>query len=105
MRLNSSSLVTASVVFLYISYAVPVLCLLHYGRNNLKHGPFYMGKFGLFSNIVLLAWTLFTVIMYSFPAVRPVMASNMNYISAVYGILALNFRGIMEREQARVWDE
>ena len=69
-------MVTACIVLLYISYSVPVICLLIRGRNNIRHGPFWMGGFGFFSNIVLLAWTGFTLIMYSFPPVMPVRAGS-----------------------------
>lgn len=69
-------MVTATITLLYLSYAVPVICLLIKGRNNIKHGPFWMGKIGLVSNVVLLAWTLFTFVMYSFPAYKPVVATS-----------------------------
>lgn len=65
-------MVTACIVLLYISYCIPVVALLIKGRNNIKHGPFWLGKFGLFTNCVLLVWTMFTLIMYSFPFVKPV---------------------------------
>ncbi|KAF2724430.1 choline transport protein [Polychaeton citri CBS 116435] len=85
-----NSMVTATIVLLYISYAVPVTCLLFVkGRDNIKHGPFWMGKIGAVSNVVLLAWTLFTLVMYSFPYTQPVTAGNMNYVSAVYGVVTL----------------
>jgi len=71
-------MVTACIVLLYLSYSIPILCLLIRGRDNIKHGPFWMGRFGLFANIVLLMWTLFTLIMYSFPYALPVKSSNMN---------------------------
>ncbi len=71
-----SSMVTACIVLLYMSYTIPVVCLLIRGRNNIPHGPFWMGPIGLFSNIVLLMWTCFTLIMYSFPPVQPVVASS-----------------------------
>lgn len=82
-------MVTACIVLLYISYAIPVICLLIRGRDNIRHGPFWMGKFGLFSNVVLLAWTAFTLIMYSFSPIQPVRPSNMNYVSAVYGVVVI----------------
>jgi len=69
-------MVTACIVLLYLSYSIPVLCLLLRGRDNILHGPFWMGSLGLFSNIVLLAWTGFTLIMYSFPPVMPVKAGS-----------------------------
>ena len=71
-----NSMVTACIVLLYISYAIPVICLLVKGRGNIRHGPFWLGGVGLFSNVVLLLWTVFTLVMYSFPPVRPVVASS-----------------------------
>lgn len=71
-----NSMVTACIVLLYISYAVPVICLLVKGRDNIKHGPFWLGPVGLASNIVLLAWTVFTLVMYSLPYTMPVEASS-----------------------------
>ena len=46
-----------------------------------------MGPIGLFANIVLLLWTAFTLVMYSFPSIQPVTAGDMNYVSAVYGVV------------------
>ncbi|KAI5795517.1 amino acid/polyamine transporter I [Geopyxis carbonaria] len=83
-----NSMVTACIVLLYISYAIPVILLLMKGRDNIKHGPFWLGRFGMFCNYVLLAWTLFTLVMYSFPYTMPVEAGTMNYVSAVYGAVA-----------------
>ncbi|KAF8609631.1 amino acid transporter [Ceratobasidium sp. AG-I] len=84
-----NSMVTGCLVFLYISYAIPVSCLLARGRNSIKHGPFWLSGVGLFSNIVLLGWTLFTLVFYNFPFVKPVEAGNMNYVCAVIGIYAI----------------
>lgn len=69
-------MVTACIVLLYISYSIPVVCLLYQGRNNIPHGPFWMGPLGFFANIVLLLWTLFTLVMYSFPVAKPVKGSS-----------------------------
>jgi choline transport protein len=71
-----NSMVTACIVLLYISYAIPVTLLLIKGRNNIPHGPFWMGPLGYFSNVVLLLWTLFTLGMYSLPYVKPVTSSS-----------------------------
>lgn len=84
-----NSMVTACIVLLYISYAIPVVCLLIRGRQTIKHGPFWLGSFGLAADCVLLAWTLFTFVMYSFPAVMPAAPGNMNYVSAVYGVVGM----------------
>lgn len=92
LELSTSSMVTACIVLLYISYTIPVVCLLIRGRNNIPHGPFWMGRVGLFSNIVLLAWTAFTLIMYSFPPVQPVTAGSEFYHSLLILFLILLIR-------------
>lgn len=110
-----NSMVTACIVLLYISYAIPVVLLLMKGRDNIKHGPFWMGRFGLFCNYVLLIWTAFTLVMYSFPYSKPIKAGTMNYVSAVYGVVAViimgywyargkrTFRSRDEREHLGEW--
>jgi choline transport protein len=102
-------MITACIVLLYLSYAIPVVALLVKGRSNIKHGPFWLGPIGLFANIVLLCWTLFTLVMYSFPYAKPVEAGTMNYVSAVYAVVTIimavdwifrgrkSFRGAGER--------
>lgn len=82
-----NSMVTACIVLLYVSYSIPVACLLYKGRDNIRRGPFWMGSLGFFSNCVLLLWTLFTLVMYSFPPYMPATASNMNYVCAVYAVV------------------
>ncbi|KAA8904970.1 amino acid/polyamine transporter I [Sphaerosporella brunnea] len=81
-----NSMVAACIVLLYISYAIPVVLLLIKGRTNIQPGPFWLGPFGHFCNYVLLAWTLFTLIMYSFPYTKPVTTGTMNYVSVVYAV-------------------
>lgn len=78
-----NSMVTGSIIFMYLSYAVPTLCLLYRGRDKIKHGPFWMGKIGFVSNIVTCIWTLFAFVFYSFPSYMPVTGGNMNYVSVV----------------------
>lgn len=82
-------MVTACIVLLYISYSIPVACLLLRGRSTLRPGPFWLGPIGAFANVVLLLWTCFTLVMYSFPYAMPVTGSNMNYVSAVYGVVCV----------------
>ncbi|KAH7116840.1 choline transport protein [Dendryphion nanum] len=107
-----NSMIAACIVLLYTSYAIPIVSLLIRGRSTLKPGPFWLGRFGLVCNIVLLAWTLFTLIMYSFPYTMPVAPGNMNYVSVVYAVVAgivavdwmvrgrKSFRGVGERKKS-----
>ena len=75
------SMVTACVVLLYLSYSIPVLCLLGRGRKlkGAGRGWFWMGKWGWLANGVLVAWTLVCLIMYSFPVFYPVEAGSKSY--------------------------
>ncbi|KAF7895038.1 hypothetical protein EAF00_006852 [Botryotinia globosa] len=83
-----NSMIIGCIVLPYISYSIPLLCLLHKGRDKISHGPFWLGKFGYIANLVTIVWTLFALIMFSFPIHLPVTASNMNYISVIYCVLA-----------------
>ena len=71
-----NSMVTACITLLYISYSIPIICLWCRGRNNIEHGPFWLGKFGLVANIVTVCWTIFSLVMSSFPSTMPVTTSS-----------------------------
>ncbi|CCD26683.1 Hnm1p NDAI_0I01140 [Naumovozyma dairenensis CBS 421] len=96
-----NSLITGCIAFLLLSYIIPVSCLL-LKKRQIRHGPFWLGKFGLFSNIVLLLWTVFAIVFFSFPAMMPVTKDNMNYVAVViagytlYSVLYWNFKGYKE---------
>lgn len=80
-----NALVTACITFLLFSYAIPIICLLVRGRNNIKHGPFWLGPVGLFANVITLSWTVFAAVFFCFPFTMPVESGSMNYASAVLG--------------------
>lgn len=80
-----NAMVTGCITFLLLSYSIPIACLLYKGRNNIKHGPFWLGPVGMFANIVTLCWTVFTLVFFCFPFTMPVTAGSMNYASAVLG--------------------
>ena len=89
-----NAMVTGCITFLLLSYLVPTLCLLFRGRNNIRHGPFWLGGFGLFANIVTCFWAIFALVFYSFPTFMPVTGGTMNYVSVVlvvYLIWALGY--------------
>ncbi|KAI5951747.1 hypothetical protein KGF54_004822 [Candida jiufengensis] len=107
-----TALIVSCITFVYISY-LPSVIMFIIKRNQIKPGPFFLGKIGLVCNLVLVFWVLYSVIFYSFPFGMPVLAGNMNYSSAVLGIaivlliLDWNFRakknyiGFLEREQMK----
>lgn len=78
-----NSMMVGTITFLLLSYCVPVVCLLWRGRDTIEKGPFWLGKVGLVANWVLIAWTIFTIVFFSFPQTMPVTKDNMNYISVI----------------------
>ncbi|KAK5320627.1 hypothetical protein LTR93_006839 [Exophiala xenobiotica] len=63
----------AGVIFLTVSYAVPIAVSLFGGRAHVKTGQFYLGAFGTFCNVVAL-----------------VVTETVNYAAAVFcGVVAL----------------
>lgn len=81
-----NSMVVGCITFLLLSYLVPTACLLFRGRNNIKHGPFWLGKLGLFANIMTIFWAIFALGFFSLPSFMPVTAGTMNYVSVVYAV-------------------
>lgn len=88
-----NSMVVGCITFLLLSYMVPTCCLLYRGRNNIKHGPFWLGKIGLFCNVMTILWTIFALVFFSFPTSMPTTASTMNYVCAVYGVYVIFMLG------------
>ncbi|KAK2796749.1 hypothetical protein FQN50_009430 [Emmonsiellopsis sp. PD_5] len=80
-----NSLITAVIVFPYLTYLAPMAFSIWRGKNQPK-GPFNLGIIGVVSKYVTVIFCLFAVIMYSFPFVMPVTPSNMNYVTVIYGI-------------------
>ncbi|KAF5861220.1 hypothetical protein ETB97_000475 [Aspergillus alliaceus] len=84
-------MVTTCIVLLYMSYLVPIVCLCK-GREIIPHGPFWLRKLGLVRNWIVLAWTLFCLVIYSFPASINDAKPDMNYASVVYAVVATDGR-------------
>jgi choline transport protein len=100
-----NSMAAACIVLLYVSYSIPIFCLLVKGRENVRHGPFWLGWVGKVANWVLLGWTVFTFVMYSFPPVMPVKLGNMNYVCVVYGVVFAGVVGWWHVEGKRSFKE
>ncbi|EGW33543.1 uncharacterized protein SPAPADRAFT_60882 [Spathaspora passalidarum NRRL Y-27907] len=89
-----NAMIVGTITLILGSYMVFCFCLLYRGRNNIKHGPFWLGKFGYFCNIVVILYGIFAFVFFSFPATMPVTAGDMNYFAVVfviYVILALGY--------------
>lgn len=107
--LTLNRVITAAITLLYLSYSIPVVCLLFKGRNNITHGPYWFGTAGLVANWVLLLWTLFSIVIFAFPFNMPAEPSSeffpqcrtrhvnvrrliciaMNYVTVVYAIIGV----------------
>jgi choline transport protein len=68
----------------------PILTNLLTGRKNMHKGVFHMGnKIGTVVNIVTVCWLTFAIVFFSFPYVKPVEVTNMNYTCVVVGGLTV----------------
>ncbi|KXG49766.1 Amino acid/polyamine transporter I [Penicillium griseofulvum] len=88
-----SSLITGVITFSYLTYLAPCIFSLLRGEEQ-PRGPFNVGWLGNLAKIITVIWCLFAIIMYSFPYQLPVTTSNMNYITAIYGVVLIF--GIMD---------
>ncbi|KAL9010803.1 MAG: hypothetical protein Q9173_004295 [Seirophora scorigena] len=74
-----------------ISFTFPAALLMWRGRH-VKYLPsrkslFHLGKFGWLANAIVVGWTLFALVIFSFPIARPVTPGSMNYTSVVLAIM------------------
>ncbi|KAK6084314.1 amino acid permease [Seiridium cupressi] len=72
------------VIALTTAYAVPIGVSLIDRRQTVKTGQFYLGKFGIFANIVSICWSLLAIPLFCMPSYIPVEAATMNYASVVF---------------------
>ena len=47
--------------------------------QHIPYGPFKLGRYGIATNVLALAYLLYVVIWMPFPTMLPVTGSNMNY--------------------------
>ncbi|MCJ1374239.1 hypothetical protein MMC20_005471 [Loxospora ochrophaea] len=75
-----------------LSYAMPLLVRIMAwctGRARVLPGPYTLGSYGIFLNIIGFLFLLFASITFNFPTVNPVDQGNMNYTSAAIGVIGL----------------
>lgn len=89
-----NAILSLAVVGLYLSYLLPVVAILWRRISKPKtlvYGPFRLGRFGIFLNVISIAYTLFCCVFLLFPPYRPVTAQNFNYASVVLaGVFVLS---------------
>ncbi|CAH0049931.1 unnamed protein product [Clonostachys solani] len=107
-----ASMVSANIVFMMASYAIPQGIAAYRGRSSvLPPRNFDLGKLGLPVNVISCIWVGFLAVVACVPIARPVSLSNMNWVSAVilsittYIVLAWHlwqrqlFKGPKQRQQ------
>ncbi|KAK6538847.1 hypothetical protein TWF694_010410 [Orbilia ellipsospora] len=74
----------AGVIFLTVSYAVPIAVNLAGGRKHLAAGVYDFGIFGVACNVIALAWSLLAIPLFCMPSFIPTTLEFMNYASVVF---------------------
>ncbi|KAF1837446.1 amino acid transporter [Decorospora gaudefroyi] len=83
-----NALISASVVALGVSYAIPVAINVCRGRKMLGARSFVLpGPLGWIANLIGVSYTIVTTVLFLFPPELPVSASNMNYCVVAFGII------------------
>ncbi|KAL4876724.1 amino acid permease-domain-containing protein [Aspergillus karnatakaensis] len=85
-----NAFVGCGLYFQYTTYSICVICLFIRGRSTLRHGPFWLPRLGPFCGIVTVLWTVFSLIMYSFPPSATITPTKVTYAPVVYvGVLVI----------------
>lgn len=76
---------SAAVISINVSYALPLLCRLIWSRHTMPKGPFSLGKWGVPLNIISVLWACFFGVILCIPSVSPVTPEAMNWASLMIG--------------------
>ncbi|KAF1844099.1 amino acid transporter [Cucurbitaria berberidis CBS 394.84] len=83
-----NALIAASVVALGVSYAIPVAINVCRGRKMLPPRAFALPTpLGWAANLLGIAYTIVTTVLFLFPPERLVTTSSMNYCVVAFGII------------------
>ncbi|KAL6713681.1 hypothetical protein ACLMJK_009146 [Lecanora helva] len=85
-----NAIISASVVALGVSYAIPPAINCLRGRQTLPPRPFVLpGPLGWFCNLLGIAYVIVTTVLFLFPPELPVSGSNMNYCIVAFAIIMI----------------
>ncbi|PYI16088.1 putative choline transporter [Aspergillus violaceofuscus CBS 115571] len=88
-----NAFIATGLVLQHVSYAIPAALLLLRRRGSAwlpANRPFRLpSSVGWIANIVTVGFSVLALVFYSFPTIRPVTGSNMNYTSVVLGVMAI----------------
>lgn len=76
-----NAVLSMAILGMYLSYALPIIYMLLFGRKGNLHtpGPFKLGRYGPYLNVLALIWLLVAIFFSTWPNFYPVTAVNMNY--------------------------
>jgi choline transport protein len=87
-----ATVIAISTQGFYVSYSIPlaarILARLT-GHARVLPGPYSLGKYGMWMNLIGFLFLVFAAITFNFPSIAPVNKENMNYTSAAVGVIAL----------------
>lgn len=80
-----NAVLSMAIIGMYLSYVIPIICMLFYGRRQLtQRGRFRLGTtLGVSCNIISILWIILVIVFSTFPTTMPVTAENMNYAVVV----------------------
>lgn len=85
-----NAIISASVVALGVSYAIPIAINCLQGRKKLPPRPFVLPNwFAWFANLLGVAYVIVTTVLFVFPPELPVTGSNMNYCIVAFTIIII----------------
>ena len=91
-NLALNAILGGAIICIFISYAVPITCLLLDRRRAFAEKHYFdLGRWGMPINIASVVWIAFVFVWLCFPLYVPYSNSNMNWAIVVFfGILALS---------------
>lgn len=87
-----NSLISCALIFMQVSFAFPAAMILYQKRSDQYLSPgryLNLGWFGWVVNVLTIATAVLFVVFFNFPVEMPATGSNMNYSSAVCGVVAV----------------
>jgi choline transport protein len=86
-----NAIISLQTISLSVSYIPPILffMLRKIRGEHISYGPFKLGRYGIATNVLALAYLLYVVIWMPFPTMLPVTGSNMNYAGPLLGAIII----------------
>jgi choline transport protein len=86
-----NAIISLQTISLSVSYIPPILffMLRKIRGQHIPYGPFKLGRYGIATNVLALAYLLYVVIWMPFPTMLPVTGSNMNYAGPLLGTVII----------------